>query len=81
MQSWVEYVDELLREGRIDERTRDHIEDGKIQICPICMGLTALSAAHANTEEIAVASTRSFPEWKCGHCGSMLADSTAPLLN
>ena len=83
MQSWIDYLDELVREGQISNETREKVEDGKIQLCPVCLGFNALSAADASeVDNVRVVSHRQgLTEWRCSHCGATLSDVTTPLLN
>ncbi|QDU59652.1 hypothetical protein Pan216_04830 [Planctomycetes bacterium Pan216] len=81
MEEWIDFIERLHEEGQISSATRQLVENGVIEVCPICLALNAFSQRHANDLEGIVVGSHQQGGWTCGQCGTQLPERTSPLSN
>lgn len=75
MLSWMDFIEELFRDGHINEAAKLGIETGTHELCPICNGVNAFAVDDADPSRgIEFVRSAGADGWECGHCGCTLAE-------
>ncbi len=81
-QRWLDYIEDLFDSGRIDRRTRARVENGEVEVCPICLELNAMSPRHTDeASNVLLADRLETGLWSCSHCGATNSTDADFLLN
>lgn len=78
MQTWIEFIDELFESGRIDYATRELLEEGDLEVCPVCLTLNAFDDRFIDPQTPIVSGSQlAGHSWECGDCGATMSDRNA----